>query len=166
VAKGRWRENTVTEKLTIWFVFSVIVTLAPFFLGFLQSVDRNQKFTFSSILGNGQLLLVSVAISAAALGELVLVEVLPLQRIMKTLAIGSCTLVVIIASLWFGDVSAAVQSKVPPDPRTISTGSVIVYVWALGSSIWCLTLAARKAGPPSVGKQVELLRGMQQDKEK
>lgn len=171
VARVKWRENAAIEKLAIWFIFSVIVTLTPFFLGFLQSVDRSQHFTFSSILGSGQLLLVGVAIAAAALGELVTIEVPAAQRIMKSSAIGSCTLVVIISSLWFGDISATIQGKSLPDPRTISLGSVVIYVWALASSMWCISLATRKLKPVSADVSeaailTSLLRVIQQDKEK
>lgn len=171
MAGRKWRLNAVVERLVIWFIFSVIVTLTPFFLGFFQSVDHDQRFTFSLILGNGQLFLVSVAIAAAALGDLVAIEVSAIQRIMKTVAIGSCTLVVLISSLWYGDISAASQSQPAPDPRTISAGSVIVYFWALASSAWCLSLAARKRRLESVSENEArtsppLLRGIQQDKEK
>jgi hypothetical protein len=171
MAGRAWRENAVLQKLAIWFVFTVIVTLAPFFLGFFQSIDRDQQFTFSLILGTGQLLLVSVAIAAAALGDLVAIEVSTNQRILKTVAIGSCTLVVIISSLWFGDISATIQGKPVPDPRTISFGSGVVYFWALVSSAWCLSLATIKGEPAPVGGDEETtlaspLREIQQDKEK
>jgi hypothetical protein len=169
MAKKKWSEDPVVEKLVQWLVYGVIVSLVPFLFGFFQAADRNERFTFSLILGAGQLLLVCVAIAAPALGELVPVEVLPERRIMKTFAIGSCTLVVIVASLWFGDISATIQGKSPADPRTVSLGSSIVYVWALASSAWCLLLAeekrvsitagARKPTPPAS------LPDMQQDEE-
>jgi hypothetical protein len=172
MAGRRWRRNPVIEKLTLWAIFSVIVTLAPFFFGFLQSIDQNRAFTFSSILGSGQLLIVSVAASAAALGELITIDVPADQRIIKSLAIGSCTLVVIIASLWFGDISAAIQGKSPPDPRTISSGSIIVYVWALASSAWCLSLATNiktvkgRESDDTARAFISIVRMMQQEKDK
>jgi hypothetical protein len=171
MAERKWRQNAVIERLVIWFIFSVIVTLTPFFLGYFQSVDRDQRFTFSLILGGGQLFLVNVAIAAAALGDLVAIEVPAVQRLMKTAAIGSCTLVVIISSLWYGDISASSHGQAAPDPRTIGLGSVIVYSWALASSAWCLSLAARKVRLASINEDetrasAPLLRGMQQDKEK
>jgi hypothetical protein len=140
MTKGKWRKSPIAEKLAIWFIFSVVVALTPFFLGVFQSVDRNQQVAFSSILGTGQLLLVCVALAAAALGELVAINISPGQRIVKSAAIGSCILVIILSSLWFGDISADILAKAAPDPRSVSLGSFGFYIWALASSAWCLAL--------------------------
>lgn len=171
MTRRKWRENPVVEKLATWFFFSVVVALTPFAFGFFQAIDHNQQFTFSLVLGSGQLFLVSVAITAAALGDLVAIEIPAGQRIMKTLAIGSCTLVIIISSLWFGDISASIQGKITPDPRTISAGSFVIYVWALLSSAWCLSMAAHKGhyGRPEAEDQTSVIASLpdiQQDEEK
>jgi hypothetical protein len=137
---GKWRKNPVVEKLAIWFIFSVVVALTPFFLGIFQSIDREQQVTFYSIFGSGQLLLVCVVLAAAALGELVAIDVSDDERITKSAAIGSCILVIILSSLWFGDISADILAKRIPDPGTVSLGSFIFYIWALASSAWCLSL--------------------------
>jgi hypothetical protein len=146
----RWRKSPVVEKLSIWLIFSVVVALAPFFLGMFQSVDRDQRVTFYSVLGSGQLLLVCVALAAAALGELVIVNVSPDERIMKSAAIGSCILVILFSSLWFGDISADILAKAIPNPKTVSFGSFVFYVWALASSAWCLALTTAKSRPIAV----------------
>jgi hypothetical protein len=140
--KRKWRENPVIERLTVWVIFGVIVTLTPFIFSFLQSVGGKHGLSFDSILGSGQLLLVGVAIAAGAFGELIVIDVTGDQRLFRTLAIGSCSIVIIVSSLWFGGISAAIAEKAAPDPQVISIGSVLVYVWALISSAWCLSLAA------------------------
>lgn len=146
MAKKKLRENRVFQRLQLWFIFDVIVTLTPFIFGFLQSIDRNKAFSFSAILGTGQLLLVCVAISASAAGELILVNVPDMQKVMKSSAIGLCFLVIIVSALWFGDISASILGKTTPDPRTISAGSAFVYLWALSASAWCLSLSTVKLG--------------------
>jgi len=171
VSGRKWRENPVVERLQTWLLFDVLVTLTPFLFGFLQSVDQNKHFSFSAVLGTGQLLLVCVAISASALGELMIIDVSRRQRILKSAAIGICFLVVIVSALWFGDISASVAGNKPPDPKTISIGSMIVYLWALSASAWCLTLATRQE-ESRVTTDIDssafsaLLRVMQQDEEK
>jgi hypothetical protein len=137
---GKWRKSPRVKKLSIWFIFSAVVALTPFFLGIFQSVDRNQKVTMDSLFGSGQLLLVCVVLAAAALGELVVADVHPEQQIVKSVAIGSCIYVIIFSSLWFADISADMLGKNVPDPRTVSLGSLAFYVWALASSVWCLVL--------------------------
>lgn len=144
LGRGDWRKSPVAEKLSIWLIFSVVVALSPFFLGIFQSVDRDQRVTFYSILGSGQLLLVCVALAAAALGELVIINVPVDHRIMKSAAIGSCILVIIFSSLWFGDISADILAKAVPDQITVSFGSFGFYIWALASSAWCLALTTVK----------------------
>jgi hypothetical protein len=144
LGKDKWRKSPVAEKIFIWLIFSVVVALSPFFLGVFQSVDRDQEVTFYSILGSGQLLLVCVALAAASLGELVAINVSSDQRIMKSAAIGSCILVIIFSSLWFGDISADILAKTAPDQKTVSFGSFGFYIWALASSAWCLALTTVK----------------------
>jgi hypothetical protein len=138
----KWREDPVVEKLTVWVIFGVIVTLTPFIFSILQSVGGKHGFSVNTILGTGQLLLVSVAITAAAFGELVVINVSESQRLFRTLAMGSAVIVVIVSSLWFGGISSSIDEGKPPDPAIISLGSILVYVWALISSAWCLSLAA------------------------
>jgi hypothetical protein len=139
-------------------IFDVLVTLTPFAFGYLQSIDKNQAFQLSNVLGTGQLLLVSVAISASAIGELVAVEVAERQKVMKIAAIGLSFIVVIVSALWFGDISASINGKTTPDPKTVSVGSISIYVWALCTSAWCLTLAqgqTRLLGKVEEGKAIE-----------
>jgi hypothetical protein len=171
VSGRKWRENPVFERLQIWLLFDVLVTLTPFLFGFLQSIDQNKHFSFSAVLGTGQLLLVCVAISASALGELIIVDVPDKQRMLKSAAIGICFLVVIISALWFGDISASTVGNKAPDPKTISIGSMIVYLWTLSASAWCLTLATRReesraATDIDTSAFTTLLRIMQRDEEK
>lgn len=145
--KGGWRENPVIEKLTVWLIFGVVVTLTPFIFSFLQSVDSRRGFAFSSVLGDGQLLLVSVAIAAGAFGELVTVNMVSEKRLSRILALGSSVVVVIVASLWFGGISSSVSDKTATDPKAITIGSGFIYGWALISSAWCLSLSASARRP-------------------
>jgi hypothetical protein len=137
----RWHEKPLTQKLTTWLMFGVIIALTPFILELLKLLDRRQDVSLSAVLGTGQLLLVSAAIAAGATGELVLVDVPSRNRLAKLISIGGCTLSVIVSSLWFGDISAAIQEGKPPDPNTVTNGSILVFVCTLISSAWCLALS-------------------------
>lgn len=142
-AGGKWREDPVEEKLTIWIIFGVIVSLLPFGFSLLQSIGSKSSFNYSQILGEGQLLLVAVALSASAFGELIVVDVPPIQRMPKVFAIGSCVIEVLVSSYWFGIITESASVGTPRNPVTISIWSVPVFVWALLSSGSCLSIATR-----------------------
>jgi hypothetical protein len=107
-------------------------------------VGRRNSFSYSAILGSGQLLLVGVAISALAFAELIIVNVPAERRTTKTIAVGVCVLATLFSALWFGSISIATQEKGKnvPDPVVISYGTMIMYAWVLISSAWCIALAA------------------------
>lgn len=166
---GKWRENRVFQALQVWFIFDVLVTLTPFAFGYLQSIDKDQAFELSNVLGTGQLLLVCVAIAASAIGELVATEVPANQKVVKTTAVGLSFIIVIVSALWFGDISASIDGRTIPDPKTISYGSISIYVWALCTSAWCLTLTAgqvellKKAGESKPSEEPLLTREKEED---
>jgi hypothetical protein len=143
IADGKWREDPVVEKLAIWLIFGVIVSLLPFLFSVLTSIGSKSSFIYSQILGGGQLLLVAVAISAGAFGDLIFIDVPKLQRMPKVLAIGSCVVEILVASAWFGIVAESDSTKTPLDPVTISLWSILVFAWALLSSGSCLSIATR-----------------------
>ncbi len=61
------------EKLARWFLFGVLFTLLPFALSYLNLRARpksGNSIKFVSLFARGELLLVSTAIGAAAVGEL------------------------------------------------------------------------------------------------
>lgn len=142
-ATGKWREDPVVEKLTIWIIFGVIVSLLPFLFGLIQSVGGKGPFSYSQIMGGGQLLLVAVALSASAFGDLILVDVPSPQRMPKILAIGSCVIEILISSYWFGLITESASAGTPRDPTIISVLSIPVFAWALLSSASCLLITTR-----------------------
>lgn len=148
---AKWHEKPLAQKLTTWLIFGVTIALTPFALEFLKLIDRQKDVSLAAVLGSGQLLLVSAAIAAGALGELVLVEVPPRRRLAKLISIGGCTLSLILSSLWFGDISAAIQEGKPPDPDTVSTGSIILFICTLISGGWSLALSLADASGQSIG---------------
>jgi hypothetical protein len=142
-AGGKWREDPVVEKLTIWGIFGVVVSLLPFAFGLLQSVGSKGPFSYSQILGGGQLLLVAVALSAGAFGDLIVVDVPPIQRMPKVFAIGSCVIEILVSSYWFGIITESASVGTPRNPTVVSILSAPVFIWALLSSGSCVLIATR-----------------------
>lgn len=144
----RWHEKPIPQKLATWLIFGVVIAMTPFIFELLQLIDRGRDASLSAVLGSGQLLLVCAVIAAGAMGELVLVEVASNRRFAKLISIGGCVIVVIVASLWFGDISATLGSGEDPNPRTITNGSLAVFAATLMTSAACLVLSTAKTPSP------------------
>jgi hypothetical protein len=121
------------EKLVRWFMFSVLIALAPFAASYFSlQVDRREP-SLEMLLGRGELLLICATIAAAAIGELI-----PTGREMpvrKLVAGGSCMAVVVASSLYF----AIIQARTDPDTVSVATMSVRLFLGMLlaaGCSIY------------------------------
>lgn len=132
-------------------LFNVAIALSPFFFEALRLVDRSEKLSLSSVLGTGQLLLVSAAVAAGAAGELVLVDVPKSQKLAKLLAIFGCIPSLIVSSWWFGDVSAASQDGKAPTVTVVTLGSVVVFFCTFVTGAFCVSMAAAQGGDRPAG---------------
>jgi hypothetical protein len=61
---------TTTQKLFSWLIFSVLLALLPFILGIINLSSRGINVDIVTLLGRGELLLISTTLCAIALGEL------------------------------------------------------------------------------------------------
>ena len=112
----------MTEKLVRWLVFSVAIALLPLAFNGLKVLGRGETLTFVSLCSRGELLLISAAISAAAIGELVGRG--GGKAIPKLLAVGSCVIILALASWWFADVSFAINYGEAFDRERVAFGSL------------------------------------------
>jgi hypothetical protein len=127
--------QTRPEKLIRWYIFSVLIALAPLLVGYLTlSLDRGVPALYL-LTARGELLLISTTISSAALGEM-----LPGGRgsaVPRLIAGGSCVLLVVLSSLFF----AAIQARPDPNPVSVFTTSVWLFGCTLFASSWAVYFA-------------------------
>ena len=71
VVQQAFDRNEVLLKLGKWLFFEIVFALVPLLFNWLTGELRNRDGGLDAVLGRGELLLVSVAIVAAALGDLV-----------------------------------------------------------------------------------------------
>lgn len=121
------------EKLLRWFMFSVLIALAPLAAShFGLQVDRREP-SVEMLVGRGELLLICATIAAAAIGELI-----PAGRekpLRKLIAGGSCMVIVVASSLYF----AIIQARADPDPASVAKMSVRLFagmIVAAGCSVY------------------------------
>jgi hypothetical protein len=89
------------------------------------------------VLAGGELLLISTAVAADAIGDLVASG--PENRTFKVLAVGGCTISLLFAALWYAANSALRDTGQPINVNMVTKGSTIVFVFtvlAAGSCKW------------------------------
>jgi hypothetical protein len=111
----------VFVKLSVWSLFGVTGSLLPFYIKYFLAFDRKDSVPWTKILGDGELIIVSVVINAAAIGELISKETPPHFRLPKIYVIGFSVLMLCVMSAWFADISG-------PRPPEVD---------ASGTRTWC-----------------------------
>lgn len=125
----------MVEKLARWFFFSVIVSLIPLLFAYIHVVNDGHTATLPSILVHGELLLISVALAADAVGDLIGA---PRNRpVLMIFAGAGCIITIMFASLYFADVSYKPQANADLVYRT----SLAVFGLCLVASVSCKLLA-------------------------
>lgn len=124
-----------SEKLTRWLIFNVMIALVPLSAGFLGLQLARQELSLHTLTARGELLLISSAIAAAAVGELIPAGRARATR--KLCAGGSCILLVLLSSLFF----AAIQARQDADPQSILSLSLWMFAGTLLAGFSCVYLA-------------------------
>ena len=124
-----------------WLIFSVVIALLPLLCNLLRDIRKGDGIALVRLFSHGELLLVSAAISASSLGHLFGAKN-PSNVLLNILAGGAGVGVLMVASFWFADVSAACHSNPTEsiDSKAICVGSIIVFVCAVAASSSCVLL--------------------------
>jgi hypothetical protein len=94
-----------SERLTTWLLFTVVFSLLPIAAGLLFDLDHASGLHITHIARHGELLVVAVTITAAALGELLLTGLPSHARGAALIEVGGAIALMLIAGFWFADVS-------------------------------------------------------------
>ena len=125
------------EKVIRWLIFSVLIALLPIGFNYLSMKTKSIPTSLEIICAQGELLIVSAALNAAALGELFGSGPASLM-IAKIIAGGVCVIILLLTSLWFADIAATILLNKPLDANIIMKGSLFAFfgtVAASGSSV-------------------------------
>jgi hypothetical protein len=154
----RERDDVMGAKILRWFFFSVVISLVPFLvLGLHQLMlapTGTFSFSFSSLWPEGELLLISTAIAADSIAEVVGSAADSSTK----MAFGGLTCVVLLASaMWYSDIQgtiwynetystvALLSPNIPkPDRNFISEGSMALLAITLVMGLCCLVVAGER----------------------
>ncbi len=125
----------MSTALTGWVLFGVVMAVLPVAFNGISAATGNQPFTWEAVLGHGELLIVSVGITAAASSRLLIDGIHPTVRV---LLLGAGFIIVAIASLWFAQVETLVRNKAAINTDLVVVGSLVVFVSALVTGGFCV----------------------------
>jgi hypothetical protein len=128
------------EKLIRWFFFSVVIALLPIMFNGFSALTRGSSLSLKDLIGRGELLLVSAAISAASGSELFGREGERLRKTRLTL-VGCSFVIVFIASYLFADVASLLRENRFVDLEFVCWGSLVVFVCSVATGACCMVLA-------------------------
>lgn len=126
-------------KLVKWLLFSVLVALAPIVGGWLIQATRANTPPVFDLISHGELLLIAVALSSAAGGELIGTG--ESMKLYKMFAAGISALIVIVAALYFSNVSASIAAGEALNVLFLERASIVIYISAIISSASCIALS-------------------------
>jgi len=129
----------MSDKILRWLIFSVVIALLPLAFNLLRFSSRGTPLSLLTILSNGELLLISAAIAAAAAGELFASGQNYIKA--KLFAGGGCVIVLILASFLFADISVAIASGEKISQEAVSTNSIVIFILTVVASGSCVALS-------------------------
>ena len=133
----------LTAKLMRWLIFSVVLALVPLAFTALRLSTRGDSPSLLTCLlraiSRGELLLIAAILCGRSSGELVGSGTS--YRISKTISAGGAVILLMLAALYFADVTAAQLSGQHIEAALVQKVSLILFVCGLFCSASCLTLA-------------------------
>lgn len=132
----------MAEKLVSWAIFSVVVALIPIFFNALRLHSRPGGPGPHTILDRGELLILTAALCAAAVGELLISpQVDGVVRVSKLVAGGAVILILLFSSLYYADVNAAHVAGARQNLKVVRTSSLVFFSVAFFACGSCVLLA-------------------------
>lgn len=122
-------------RITRWVFFGVIVSLLPLGFTYVDLIMKEKQVTLSTVIGNGELLVIVWVLCAGAIGELFGTDGHPFLKVV----FGALTLITIIsAAHFFAAITEARASNIRLDDDFIVSASVKLFVFSLAPSVACL----------------------------
>jgi hypothetical protein len=137
------RTATAGERIARWSAFGVVVALLPFLFDYVgELIGHDTHPTFENVFGRGDLLLLTAAIDAAAIGEVVARRSRSqLAATMQVVAAAGCACLVAVASFGYAVVSPNVGTALASDPKAVGWFSIAIFGFSVFSAGCCVALS-------------------------
>lgn len=138
-ATQRTRRLFWTEKMVKWALFSVVMALVPLVASALSQATRGASPTIAELVSRGELLLITAALCARSCGELFGSN--DTQKLPRILAGGAAILVLLLAAIYFSDVTALHRAAVTLNTTVIANTSFVLYLSSVVVGASCIFLS-------------------------
>jgi len=129
-------------RVLAWILFGVGSAVLPLLLAGIVLLDHDKLSSPAMTWEHGELLLISMTLLIAAVGELILAET-QLKRT-KIVLVAAAGFLIRIASVWYMDVWASLISGQPFRQEFVRAASPWFFLFALFNSGACIMLSIRK----------------------
>lgn len=119
-----WEKATI--RVMLWFSFSVVLSILPLVAAFFFKSTKGESVAYSDLAGNGELLIITTGMAAAAAGDL-WAKGASKQWFTTVLACLN-TAVAIFTTLWFGYITALADEKSNIDKGFIASWSTTLFI--------------------------------------
>lgn len=138
--RATWK--LVAEALLIWVAFTVAISVLPFLVSLVSALDQAERVSLSQVGGQGQFLLVAVAILAAGIGDLIRCR-RGQSGLLWIGLLGLAFVVVVGAVWWFADISGLLRDNRHVDSSFVATSSMLVLLASIAVGGSCVLVAER-----------------------
>lgn len=129
----------MVEKLIKWLLFSAVISLVPICATYVILLSSNNSPSFISLICRGELQLISVALLANGIGEIVANDTI--NKIIKLLLTGVSTILLLIISIWYGSiVSSLISSSINTTNDFLVLYTLIAFIASFVISGCCISI--------------------------
>lgn len=126
------------EKLTLWFIFRVLLALVPILFTVVRIFTTGGANPFATAIERGELVLITAAICGGSVG--VLIGSGAALQIYKIISGGAVIIILMFSALYYADISAAYRAGVPVNVTRVRQTSLIVFGAGVVFSGGCVAL--------------------------
>lgn len=124
------------KKIIAWVTFSIMISIFPLLLNIAYAFGNNKPIVFLELFAHGELLLISVGISADAIGDLISSG--NIKSVTSIIVLCCCILILLFSASWFASLGIGGSAA---NKQGFGISSLILFFTTLILSGICKVLA-------------------------
>ena len=132
---------TPKQRVAAWFLGVIVASLVPFFPLVVHNIDSRRAPDIYDLLGRGDLLVISIVFTIAALVELGLYWTSADRPKGSVLLMISAILLILAEGFWYGDIISQILGGGTVPTHAVSYGSLVFFALSILCSLRCVRLS-------------------------